>query len=187
MGLLSMAKHFFSSDRLLDKSAPHVATPVLSPNSPPAALADSDTTMSESAALDTILLPPQAATRPATTTTRRTPVSSKLEPYRELQRRFDLRLSLPPSDEPEATLVAALARFFARLQTVDPSAIVYGWSDGIIATTPSLTAPNRLPHTVGVLRKYLPRAFPKRPGGNLYTPVRLGFSLPWEDIMEEMG
>ena len=74
-----------------------------------------------------------------------------------------------------------------QLLFADDSVIVYPWADAHARSYPSILTVADIPTSNATLRRYFARINPRPEGGFLYVTVRLGHSLPMNEIMEGLG
>jgi hypothetical protein len=100
-------------------------------------------------------------------------------------KRYDLKISVPASDDAFKALWDALYLLITKLQTVDKTLIVYPWEESDLSDK-VLTNAN-IPKTVVELKQFFSRAIPRSKCGLLYISAYLGHNKEMSAIMEEIG
>ena len=114
----------------------------------------------------------------------------RLNPARHVTARYELRINVPPSTNPEEELRRALANLMTKIQEVDASLVVHPWAEldnrdrpNGVRVLRAISSPAGIPADIGVLKKYFPRVVPKAAGGFIYPSVWFGHTKPFSELM----
>ena len=108
-------------------------------------------------------------------------------PARPFQIRWDLKLTMMPSDNPVEDVIMACKAVMQQLQAVDPQVVIYPWTVEDATGTeklPSISKPGDIPTVFADFRQYFPRLIPNPKGGVTYTSLWIGSVVPIARIME---
>ena len=99
--------------------------------------------------------------------------------------RFDLKLTVEPSDSAAVTLLEAISSLLEKIWEVEPGAEILGWAarDGC----KPIASLEGLPQKLTLLKKYFKNISPCAKGGFLFSQVHLGINSTTTDFLEEMG
>ena len=108
----------------------------------------------------------------------------RLKQPRPTELRFDVKITIPPSEAADVALIAGITKLFARLKTSDPTVVIYPWHNEHVPGAPTIVDTKLIPTSLSTLKKYFPRLNPRAMGGEYFTTVRLGFSESLDGLVE---
>ena len=101
--------------------------------------------------------------------------------------RYDIRVNVPPSENPETQLVKSIQELFQKFKNADQSFVLYPWkalsTDRLLY---SIQVAEKIPADLGKLKKYFPRANPKKEGGYVYTQIFIGYNKSYDDVQSSI-
>ncbi len=108
------------------------------------------------------------------------------QPQRKYMLRYDLRLTIKPSEEPKKEVVRCLREVLSRIQSTDPSAVIYPWqiSD---AEADTIICQDDIPVQRQRLLRYFPGVRFDNAGGSIYPSMWMGTNTDLALIMKHNG
>ncbi|KAL7581521.1 hypothetical protein ACA910_022089 [Epithemia clementina (nom. ined.)] len=120
-----------------------------------------------------------------TPTTRGTPTQPAVR-HKEC---WDVKMTLPPSTQPEEDLRRVATEIFTKLQENDPHLLIYPWDEadsmGDKRLDP-LTWPENIPKLLPDFKRYFPRTWPLYDGGFMYTSILVGTMTPMPKLIQSI-
>ena len=111
-----------------------------------------------------------------------------LSPRRKMMVRYDLKVSIPPSDNPPKAVCEAVKTIISQLRDSDSSIVVYPWyAENFDSELPPLIGMANLPAKMAKIKKYFNGISPIPAGGIKYCKVFLGHKEEMSDILESEG
>ena len=114
-------------------------------------------------------------------------VYEKPKPKRKYICRYDIKLSVPPCEAPEALteLSKVLVSIWTVLREADKKLVIYPWKDG--STYAPLQKIKDMPTLLPDIGRYFNRAFPRKLGGTIYISMYLGHEKTFKTLQDELA
>lgn len=110
-----------------------------------------------------------------------------LQPKRIQMLRYDLKITVLPSEDPRQELQIAIQRLIDELIKIDDTVVVYPWSQEEQRTLPArIDKATQVPSSILAIRSYFARAYAKPEGGTLYVSALIGSTTSMGSLMTEI-